>query len=110
ETLQAFPAPSPGADVFVVAVGAEAEVAALALAEQLRSELPALRVQCNSGGGSFKSQFKKADKSGARVALILAEDELEKGLVAIKPLRDAQQEQQLLAVADIADYIKEYVK
>lgn len=80
-------------DVYLVAVG-DVQTRALALAESLRTELPYLRLVTHMGGGSFKSQMKKADKSGAQLALILGEDEAAKGEVGIKPLRtDAEQQQ-----------------
>ena len=79
-------------DIYFCAFGEASELAALALAEQLRDVQPGLRLQVNAGGGSFKSQFKKADKSGALYALILGENELESQTIAIKPLRtDAEQ-------------------
>lgn len=74
-------------DAFLVAVGSEASRRGLLLAEELRNQSPGLRIEVNSGGGSFKSQFKRADKSGARVALILGEAELASGVIGIKPLR-----------------------
>jgi histidyl-tRNA synthetase len=52
-----------------------------------------LRIEVNSGGGSFKSQFKRADKSGARVALILGEAELANGVIGIKQLRREAEQQ-----------------
>jgi histidyl-tRNA synthetase len=61
---------------------------ALRLAEQLRDRLPHLRLQTHCGGGSFKSQMKKADKSGARVACLLGEDEVQAGTVTVKYLRE----------------------
>jgi histidyl-tRNA synthetase len=80
-------------DVYLVAVG-DVQVQAIALAETLRTELPYLRLLTHLGGGSFKSQMKKADKSGAQLALILGEDEAAKGEIGIKPLRtDAEQQQ-----------------
>jgi histidyl-tRNA synthetase len=80
-------------DAYLVAVGDEAACRGLILAEELRNQSPALRIEVNSGGGSFKSQFKRADKSGARVALILGEAELANGVIGIKPLRkDAEQQ------------------
>jgi histidyl-tRNA synthetase len=80
-------------DAYLVAVGDEAAGRGLILAEELRNQSPALRIEVNSGGGSFKSQFKRADKSGARVALILGEAELANGVIGIKPLRrDAEQQ------------------
>ena len=80
-------------DAYLVAVGDEATQRGLILAEELRNQSPALRIEVNSGGGSFKSQFKRADKSGARIALILGEAELASGVIGIKPLRtDADQQ------------------
>ncbi len=73
-------------DVFVAALGDAAERYALALTETLRDSSP-LRITLDCSGGSFKSKMKKADRSGARVALILGDSELEQGVVALKPLR-----------------------
>ncbi|NDY94833.1 histidine--tRNA ligase [Wenzhouxiangella limi] len=65
----------------------------LRLAEELRDQLPGLRLACNLGGGSFKAQFKRADRSGAQYALVLGESEVAAGLCQIKDLRgDAPQE------------------
>ncbi len=75
-------------DVYLAALGEPAELAALTLAEQLRDALPGLRLVVNAGAGSFKSQLKKADKSGALFALVLGEDELAQQLIGLKPLRD----------------------
>jgi histidyl-tRNA synthetase len=74
-------------DVYVVAV-ADAYSKAVVLCEQLRDECTSLRVKLHSGGGSFRAQMKKADKSGARVALILGESELAEERVSIKFLRE----------------------
>jgi len=74
-------------DIYLVASGARAEGAALRLAEQLRDALPGRSVLLNLGGGNFKAQFRRADRSGARLALILGDEELERGVVAVKPLR-----------------------
>lgn len=88
ETLGQVPEAQQGsADVYVCTFGEAAELAALRLSEQLREQFPTLRLWLNTGAGSFKSQFKKADKSGARFALVLGEDELAQGVVACKPLR-----------------------
>lgn len=101
ETLEVAPVDSATADVYIVATGEEAEVAGLTAAEQLRDALPSLRVVLNCGGGSFKSQFKKADRSGARYAVVIGEDELSRGEVALKPLRDASAQQQSVALASL---------
>jgi histidyl-tRNA synthetase len=74
-------------DVYVVVAGERATRATLALVEQLRDALPALRFHVNLGGGNFKKQFARADKSGAPLALILGDGELERGVAALKPLR-----------------------
>jgi histidyl-tRNA synthetase len=74
-------------DVYLVLVGEAAERAGLTLAEQLRDGLPGRRVMTNCGGGSFKAQFKRADKSGAEVAVILGEGEVVAGVAGLKPLR-----------------------
>ncbi len=105
ETLDLLPAElNRPADVYVCAFGEAAELAALTLAERLRDELPGLRLLLNSGGGSFKSQFKKADKSGARYALILGDDELAGRVVGCKPLRD-DSEQQSVAWDALAEHL-----
>lgn len=73
--------------VYFIIAGDKALPVALRLAEDLRNSLPSLRLLTHCGGGSFKSQFKKADKSGAELALIIGETELEKNTVGLKPLR-----------------------
>ena len=75
-------------DVYVSAVGLNAELPAVKIAERLRDEFPALRVMQHCGGGNFKKQFKRADKSGARVALILADDEVANNVISVKFLRE----------------------
>ncbi|GAD62254.1 histidine--tRNA ligase [Aquipseudomonas alcaligenes] len=96
EALQLLPEElNAPADLYLCAFGEAAELAGLALAERLRDAIPGLRLLVNSGGGSFKSQFKKADKSGARFALILGEDELAARVVGCKPLRDDAQQQNI---------------
>ena len=82
-TAPAAPAPA----VYVIASGARAEAAALQLAEALREALPGQGVQVNLGGGNYKAQFRRADRSGACLALILGDAELDRGVVALKPLR-----------------------
>jgi histidyl-tRNA synthetase len=91
-------------DVYLCAFGEAAELAGLALAERLRDALPSLRLQVNAGAGSFKSQFKKADKSGALFALILGDDELAARSVGVKPLR-GQGEQQNIAWDALAEHL-----
>ena len=96
DTLDKIPAAlARQVDVYLVAFGDEAEIAALKLAEQLRDEIAGLRLVVNAGAGSFKSQLKKADKSGAGYALVLGEDELAEQVVGLKPLRDQGQQQKV---------------
>ncbi|CEA03066.1 histidyl-tRNA synthetase [Pseudomonas saudimassiliensis] len=88
ETLGKVPAElSRQIDVYLVTLGAETQQPAIRLAEQLRDALPGIRLVVHCGGGSFKSQFKKADKSGALYALILGDAEAAAGQVGFKPLR-----------------------
>jgi histidyl-tRNA synthetase len=78
----------PETDVYLVLAGMAAETAGLRMAEALRDALPGLRVETNCGGGSFKSQLKRADRSNARHAIILGDDEVARGVAALKPLRE----------------------
>ena len=80
-------APAAAPDIYLVAQGANAQSRGLGLAEQLRDALPELKIETNLGGGNFKAQFRRADRSGARLALILGDDELQRGVAALKPLR-----------------------
>ena len=74
-------------DVYLVVSGARAQSAGLRLAEQLRDALPGRGVMLNLGGGNLKTQFRHADRSGARLAVILGDEELDRGVAALKPLR-----------------------
>jgi histidyl-tRNA synthetase len=82
-------AAAPRVDFYAVLVGSAAERAGLALLERLRDAFPDHSFVANCGGGSFKTQLKRADKSGARFALVIGEDEAARGVVAIKDLRSA---------------------
>ncbi len=73
--------------VYLVLAGENSEIPGFRLAEELREAWPELTLQVNLGGGSFKTQFKRADKSGAEIALILGDDEAARGVVAVKLLR-----------------------
>jgi histidyl-tRNA synthetase len=80
--------------IYLVLAGEQAEIPGFKLAERLRDAWPDLAVQINLGGGSFKTQFKRADKSGAEFALVLGDDEVARGVVAVKALRrDLPQEE-----------------
>lgn len=94
------------ADVFLVLSGEAAEQPGLVLAEQIRSQFPDWTVVMNCGGGSFKSQFKKADKSGARMALVLGEDEIAQQQVAIKYLRE-DKAQQMVPWAELVEFLED---
>ncbi|WP_207887482.1 histidine--tRNA ligase [Pseudomonas sp. 30_B] len=83
------------ADLYLCAFGEAAELAGLTLAERLRDAIPGVRLLVNAGGGSFKSQFKKADKSGAQFAMILGDDELANRVVGFKPLRGEGEQQNI---------------
>jgi len=89
------------ADVYLVLGGAAAEASGLQIAERLRDALPGVRIETNCGGGSFKSQLKRADRSGARCAVILGEEELARGVAGLKPLRE-EAGQAEVALADLA--------
>ncbi len=103
ETLELVPAEARGAlDVYLLPMDDAATGPALLLGERLREALPELRAQLHCGGGSFKSRMKKADKSGARLALLLGEDELAEGSVTLKFLRE-EREQQRLPRAELVD-------
>lgn len=82
-------------DVYMIRVGETAEREGLRFSEVIRNEVPRLKLQVNCGGGSFKSQFKKADKSGAEYAIILGDDEVSRGEVGVKSLRNEQGQQTL---------------
>lgn len=78
---------------------------AMKVAEQLRDALPGLPVFQHLGGGSFKSQFKKADRSGAEYALVLGENEIASGVVSLKPLRSGGEQQQL-SLAELIGHLQ----
>ena len=92
-------------DVYLVAVGEGTRERAFALAEELRDRIEGIRVEMNLGGGSFKSQMKRADKSAANYALILGEQELSEGRIGLKPLR-SNDEQESIALDDLASVLK----
>lgn len=93
-------------DIYLVAVGDVFEQA-IQIAEQLRDEIPFARVMINCGGGNFKNQLKKADKTGADIALILGEDEAKAGQITIKHLRE-DIPQQTLSIADGIRYLQSF--
>ena len=81
--------------VYLALAGPEAEAVGLQLGESLRDALPGLRIETNCGGGSFKSQLKRADRSGATHALILGADEVAQRVATLKPLREESGQRQV---------------
>lgn len=104
ETLELAKDVPAAVDVYVTAMGDSCVPAAFAIANELRQAMPGVRIMNHCGGGNFKKQIKRADKSGAAVALIIGENELAEGKVAIKPLRN-DNEQQLVAREVLAEAI-----
>ena len=94
---------------YLVMVGEPASCAGLQLAEKLRDALPALRLSSDCAGGSIKSQLKRADKSGARFALILAEQELAEGTVSVKALREQDQRQLSVPIASLMQFLADAI-
>lgn len=80
------------ADVYVTAMGDDAQSYAIEVAEHLRNQLPNVRIMMHCGGGNFKKQLKRSDKTGARLALLLGTDEMQSREVGVKPLRDGQEQ------------------
>jgi histidyl-tRNA synthetase len=87
--------------VYLVLDGEQGSRRGMVLAEELRTVLPGLRLQSNCGGGSFKSQFKRADRSGASFALVMGDDEVTRQQVVLKPLR-SEAAQETVAQQDLA--------
>ncbi len=90
----------PQADVYIAMMGEEAELAGNALAEQWRDEVKEIRIQCHCGGGKFNKQMKRADKSGASVAIILGDNEIAEKTATVKYLRE-QKDQESVAFDQI---------
>jgi len=91
-------------DVYMVLLGETCENRGLLLAEQIREQMPELKMITHCGAGSMKSQMKKADKSGADIALILAQDELDKQQFTVKYLRQ-KKEQQSVSFNELNSFI-----
>ncbi|MHC9511107.1 histidine--tRNA ligase [Kangiella sp. M94] len=96
------------ADVYLVALGDHAELSAMQLAEQLRELWPNIRTRMNCGAGNFKKQFKRADKSGAKIALVIGEQEVQDGTVGVKYLRE-HKEQVVVSQRDICQLLDQYL-
>ena len=93
---------------FLVMSGEKAEFTGISLSEKLRDAHPSLRLLVNAGGGSFKSQLKRADKSGAAYALILGDSEIESNQIIVKPLLDSKQ-QQTISLDELSDFIEQQI-
>ena len=96
------------ADVYLAHMGDAATVRTMQLAEQLRTEISGLRLLWHCGGGSLKNQMKKADRCGAKLVLIMGEDELAQGQIQIKPLQ-GQGEQQSISLDQVSAYVAELI-
>jgi len=92
--------PAKAPDVYIVAVGEAALSQCIGIAETLRDGVAGIKVELNLDGGSFKSQLKRADKSGAEYALVMGEDEAAKGQIGLKPLR-SEDDQISIALDDL---------
>ncbi|MBE8167796.1 MAG: histidine--tRNA ligase [Shewanella sp.] len=99
---------APIVDVYVTAMGDACQLEAVKVAENLRETLPQLRVMTHCGGGNFKKQMKRADKSGAKLALIIGETEMANNQVGVKDLRD-RNEQQMVASDQLAAFLEERI-
>jgi histidyl-tRNA synthetase len=97
-------APDNAADVYIVAAGEGTLQRAVGIAEQLRDAIAGIRVELNLGGGSFKSQMKRADNSSADYAVILGERELAEGRVGLKPMR-TREEQASVGLDELASML-----
>jgi histidyl-tRNA synthetase len=107
ETLNIVQAIKQNPSVFIIATNPDAMIHALIMAESIHNAHPTIEVITNTSGGSLKSQFKKADKSGARLALILGDDELANKSVSIKDLRN-QVEQITIEQGNINQFLGDY--
>lgn len=108
ETLELNDDIAPEVDIYVTAMGDNCLVEAIKVAQELRQGLPSLKVMSHCGGGNFKKQMKRADKSGAQFALIIGENEIANNQVAIKPLRN-NNEQQLVTRSELVTKIAELI-
>ncbi|KGK00669.1 histidine--tRNA ligase [Thalassotalea sp. ND16A] len=96
-------------DVYMVMVGEGVDFTGLALAEQWRDQVPNIRIQGHCGGGKFNKQMKRADKSGAAIAIILGESEIASEQATVKYLRE-NKEQQTVAFSDIAQLLEQLIE
>ncbi len=98
----------PQVDAYVVILGDSAQIEANKLAEMWRDQVPEIRLQCHCGGGNMKKQLKRADKSGAKVALIMGDDEISQETVMIKYLR-GQKAQENVEFSEVSSLLLELI-
>ena len=94
--------------IYIVAVGSKAEEEGFVLAEELRDAYPNLSIEMNLNGGRFKQQFKRADKAGADIALILGDDEMRQQIVGVKPMR-SEGHQETVDRKELLSIIKKFL-
>lgn len=104
ETLDGFRELKPRVDVYAIAAGDNCVAPAMKLAQDLRQQLPHLAIMSHMGGGNFKKLLKKADKSGATIALILGDNEWQQQSITVKFLREDKPQEQI-ALAQLATYL-----
>lgn len=104
ETLDGFRELKPRVDVYAIAAGDNCVAPAMKLAQDLRQQLPHLAIMSHMGGGNFKKLLKKADKSGASIALILGDNEWQQQSITVKFLREDKPQEQI-ALAQLATYL-----
>ena len=101
--------PAKVADVYIVAQGDLALRQAMRIADELRRADPARRIELNLGGGNFKAQFRRADRSGAPLAIVLGEDELARRVVQLKPLREGAGEPAEVAIDTVTAVVGQWL-
>jgi histidyl-tRNA synthetase len=98
----------PPVDVYIAMLGEGVDIKANNLAEQWRDLVPDIRIQCHCGGGNFKKQMKRADKSGASIAIILGENEINTQMATVKYLRE-QQEQASITFDEVPSLLEKLI-
>jgi histidyl-tRNA synthetase len=101
--------PAEKLDIYMVLAGESAVLRGAELAENLRSKFAGLSIVCNPGNGSFKSQFKRADRSGARLAFVIGDEEVEASRVSIKNLRKESM-QETVAMGDLNNWLSDWLE
>ncbi|WP_439291417.1 histidine--tRNA ligase [Lonepinella koalarum] len=96
-------------DIYLVFAGEGTTLAAFKIAEKLRSELPHLRIMTHCSGGKFQKQFKRADKVGAKLAIVIGESEIQSNQVMVKDLL-GNTEQQAVAIDELVAYLTQVFK